>query len=69
VNKYAVTIVWSAADQAFIARVPELPGCAAHGLTRREALDNAQQAIELWLETAREFGDSIPEPATSLTLA
>ena len=61
-NKYEVIIYWSEEDQAFIAEVPELPGCAAHGATQEAALANAQGAIQLWLDTAREYGDPIPEP-------
>ena len=61
-NKYEVIIYWSEEDQAFIAEVPELPGCAAHGSSQETALANAKEAIQLWLDTAREYGDSIPEP-------
>jgi len=61
-NRYEVIIFWSAEDQAFVAEVPELPGCAAHGATHEAALGNAQEAIALWVETAKEFGDPIPEP-------
>lgn len=61
-NRYEVIIYWSVDDKAFVAEVPELPGCAAHGTTQEEALANAQEAIALWVETAREFGDPIPEP-------
>jgi predicted RNase H-like HicB family nuclease len=61
-NKYEVIIYWSVEDQAFVAEVPELPGCAAHGATQEAALASAQEAIALWIETAREFGDPIPEP-------
>lgn len=61
-NKYEVIIYWSEEDQAFIAEVPELPGCAAHGPTQEAALANAQEAVQLWLDTAREYGDPIPEP-------
>jgi predicted RNase H-like HicB family nuclease len=61
-NKYEVIIYWSEKDLMFIAEVPELPGCMAHGDSRYAALENADQAIELWLETASEFGDPIPEP-------
>ncbi len=61
-NKYEVIIYWSGEDAAFIAEVPELPGCAAHGPTQEAALTNAQEAIALWIETAKEFGDPIPEP-------
>jgi len=61
-NKYEIIIYWSEKDQLFIAEVPELPGCMGHGDSRQAALENANQAIELWLETASEFGDPIPEP-------
>jgi predicted RNase H-like HicB family nuclease len=60
--KYEIIIYWSNDDQAFIAEVPELPGCSAHGRTPSETLANCQKAIELWLDTAREFGRQIPEP-------
>ncbi len=61
-NKYEVILFWSDEDEAFVADVPELPGCMAHGDTQSQALKNAQAAIKLWVETAKEFGDSIPEP-------
>ncbi len=60
--KYEVIVYWSDEDQVFVAEVPELPGCAAHGHTPEDALREAQEAITLWLDTAREFGDPIPEP-------
>lgn len=61
-HKYEVLIFWSDDDQAFVAEVPELPGCMAHGDSQETALANCQDAMELWLETAREFGRTIPEP-------
>jgi predicted RNase H-like HicB family nuclease len=61
-HKYEVIIYWSAEDSLFVAEVPELPGCMAHGENQATALENVQQAIDLWTETAREFGDPIPEP-------
>lgn len=60
--KYETIIYWSEEDQSFIADVPELPGCMAHGTTPDAALANAQEAMQLWLDTAREFADPIPEP-------
>ena len=60
--KYEVIIYWSEEDEAFVADVPELPGCAAHGSTQENALVNAQDAIRLWIDTAMEFGDPVPEP-------
>jgi len=61
-TKYEVIIYWSKEDDAYIAEVPQLAGCAAHGDSQEEALRNAQDAISLWVETAKEFGDPIPEP-------
>lgn len=61
-NKYEVIIYWSEEDQAYIAEVPELPGCLAHGVTQEAALTSVQEAIALWIETAKEFGDPIPAP-------
>lgn len=61
-HKYEIIIYWSDEDGAFVAEVPELPGCAAHGDTPDVALTNCQEAIELWISTAKEFGRSVPEP-------
>lgn len=60
-NKYEIILYWSDEDEAFIAEVPDLPGCMADGATRHEALANAEAAIDLWIETARELGRPIPE--------
>jgi predicted RNase H-like HicB family nuclease len=62
VHRYEVIVYWSDEDAVFVAEVPELPGCAAHGASPDAALAQAQEAISLWLDTAREFGDPIPEP-------
>ena len=61
-DKYAIIIYWSDEDQVFIAEVPELPGCITHGETQSAALANANEAIQLWVDTAKEFGNPIPEP-------
>ncbi len=61
-DKYEIIIYWSDEDRAFVAEVPELSGCMAHGNTQEEALLNAKTAMQLWIDTAREFGDPIPEP-------
>ena len=61
VPKYEIVIYWDTNDRIFVAEVPDLPGCMAHGKTRIEAAQNVSDAIELWLETAKEFGDSIPK--------
>ena len=60
--KYEVIIYWSNADGVFVAEAPELPGCMAHGETQEDALRNIQVAMGLWIDTAREFGDPVPEP-------
>ena len=60
--KYEVIIYWSNADSVFVAEAPELPGCMAHGETQEEALRNLKDAMGLWIDTAREFGDPVPEP-------
>jgi predicted RNase H-like HicB family nuclease len=67
--KYEIIIYWSEEDQAFIAEVPELPGCAADGKTYREALANLEVIIREWLETARELGRPIPPPKGRLVFA
>jgi predicted RNase H-like HicB family nuclease len=61
-NRYEIIIFWSDEDASFVADVPELPGCMAHGSSHAEALSNAEQAIQLWLETAGELGRPIPQP-------
>lgn len=61
-DKYEIILYWSQEDKVFIAEVPELPGCMAHGDTQEAALANAKEAVRLWLDTAREFGDPIPAP-------
>lgn len=67
--KYEVIIYWNAEDNAFIAEVPELPGCAAYGKTRREALKNVEVVIQEWIETAKELGRPIPQPKGRLVFA
>jgi predicted RNase H-like HicB family nuclease len=60
--KYEIIIYWDEQDRIYIADVPELPGCSAHGDTYDVALNNIKEAIQLWIDTAREFGDPVPEP-------
>ena len=60
--KYETIIYWSAEDGAYLAEVPELPGCMAHGDSYESALASAKEAIQLWIDTANEFNDPIPAP-------
>ena len=60
--RYEILIYWDGEDNIFVAEVPELPGCMAHGDTQEDALKNAKEAIKLWIDTANEFGDPVPEP-------
>ena len=62
INKYEIIIYWSDEDQAFVADVPELPGCMTHGDTYDSALANIKSAMDLWIETAEEYNDPIPVP-------
>jgi predicted RNase H-like HicB family nuclease len=61
-TKYEIILYWSNEDGVFVAEVPELPGCMAHGNTHEDALRNVKEAIQLWIDTAKEHGDPIPEP-------
>jgi len=67
--KYEVIIYWSNEDNAFIAEVPELPGCMADGPNYEEALKNVQVVIEEWIETAKSIGRDIPTPRGKLMYA
>ena len=66
---YEIILYWSEPDGAFLAEVPELPGCAADGSTYREALDAVEVVIAEWIETARELGRPIPVPRGRLLFA
>ena len=67
--KYELIIYWSDEDQSFIAEVPELPGCMADGESYEQAVANAQQVIEEWIEVAQKLGRPIPEPRGRLMYA
>lgn len=66
---YEMIVYWDKADSIFVVEVPELPGCMAHGRTRAEALRQAEKAVKLWLDTAREDGIPAPEPRGKLMYA
>ena len=67
--RYEIIMYWSEEDQAFIAEVPEFPGCAADGTTYQEALANVQVIITEWIERAKELGRPIPQPKGRLLYA
>ena len=61
-SRYEIIIYWSDDDESYVADVPELPGCMAHGASYEQALENAQEAMTLWLATAQDLGRSVPVP-------
>jgi predicted RNase H-like HicB family nuclease len=67
--KYEIIIYWREEDQVYIAEVPELSGCAADGLTYKQALANVEVIIREWIETAKELKRPIPEPKGRLIYA
>ena len=67
--RYEIILYWSDQDQAYIAEVPELAGCAADGATYQQALENAEVVIQEWIETARDLGRAVPEPKGRLLFA
>ncbi|MCW9679966.1 type II toxin-antitoxin system HicB family antitoxin [Dolichospermum planctonicum UHCC 0167] len=67
--RYEINLYWSEEDQAFIAEVPDLPGCAADGETYQEALQNIEIIMQEWIENAQELGRKIPEPTQRLMSA
>lgn len=68
-SRYELIIFWDDADEIFVVDIPELPGCMAHGRTKREAIAQAEASIDLWIETAKEDGIAIPEPRGRLMFA
>ncbi len=68
-SKYEIIIYWSKEDEAYIAEVPELSGCVSDGKTYAEALENVQQIINEWIETAKQLNRNIPEPKGKLMYA
>lgn len=68
-DSYEMIVCWSDDDAAFVVEVPELPGCMAHGKTRPAAIRNAEDAIRLWIKTAKEDGLPVPQPRGRLVYA
>lgn len=67
--RYEIIVYWSEDDGAFIAEVPELPGCAADGATYQQAIKNAEIIIDEWIETAKKLGRPVPVPRGRLKYA
>lgn len=65
-SEYEIDIYWDDRDEIFVAEVPDLPGCAAHGESRAEALLNAEVAISNWVKAAKDIGETIPKPRRRL---
>ena len=68
-NSYEMVIWWSTEDNAYVVDVPELPGCLAHGATRQAAIKSAEDAIRIWIKTAKDDGLEIPAPRGRLLVA
>jgi predicted RNase H-like HicB family nuclease len=68
-SNFEIIIYWSNEDGAFVAEVPELPGCMADGRTYQEAVTNVEVIVEEWIQTAKELGRPIPEPRGRLIYA
>lgn len=67
--EYSILMQYDPQDKIYVASVPELHGCMAHGETKEEALKEIEIAKELWIETAKEDGLPIPEPALFTSIA
>ncbi len=67
--RYKIILYYSQEDEAFIAELPELPGCAADGENYQEALQNVEIVMQEWIETAQDLGHNIPEPKRGLMSA
>jgi predicted RNase H-like HicB family nuclease len=59
---YSMVIQWDTRDNIYVVNVPELLGCKTHGRTYKEAVENALEVIELWIEDAKKAGEPIPPP-------
>ncbi|HAT49833.1 MAG: type II toxin-antitoxin system HicB family antitoxin [Nitrospirae bacterium] len=68
-TRYEIILYWSDDDQSFIAEVPELLGCMADGPTRQQAMENIEQIMDEWIETATSLGRDIPKPKGRLMYA
>ena len=62
-HKYEIIMYWSEEDEAFLAEVPDLPGCVADGQTYEETLAETEDIMDDWIETAELLGREIPQPS------
>jgi len=69
IRDYRIQVMWSDEDGSWLADIPDLPFCTAHGATPEEAVTEAQLAAEAWVEAARAQGRSVPSPSRSVTSA
>ena len=67
--KYQIIMYWSNDDNCYVTEVPELPGCMSDGKTQIEAIQNTQEVIKAWIESALEDGEEIPTPKGKLSYA
>ncbi len=68
-SQYEMILYWDKTDEIFVVDIPELPGCMAHGKTKKQAIDNAESAVQFWIKTAKEDGIKIPDPKGRLLFA
>ncbi|BCL82968.1 type II toxin-antitoxin system HicB family antitoxin [Ktedonobacteria bacterium brp13] len=61
-SHYSMLIQWDPRDNIYVVTIPELSGCRTHGDTYEEAIKNALEVIELWIEDAQKAGEPIPRP-------
>lgn len=69
ITTFKALIRWSNKDKCYVVKVPNLPGCMAHGKTRQAAVKMAEEAIKLWIKTAKEDGVAVPKPRSFAALA
>ena len=68
-SQYEMIIYWDKTDKIFVVDVPELSGCMAHGNSKKEAIENAENAVDFWIKTAKEDRVQIPNPKGRLMFA
>jgi len=64
--RHEIIIYWNNKSQSFIAEVPELTGCIAHGVSYKEALEGIEIVVEKWIQRAKLINRPIPKPKGKL---